>query len=184
MVFPRFLLNSDLSETTKILYMILLDRTRLSIKNSGWSNNLGYVYIHFTISELADTLSKGEMTIKNSLSALEKADLIYRQRQGIGLPNKVYVKFPDEAFSPIDRKPSLRQKKTIRLMDRKLSLPQTIMCPLIKIKEVITIQQINLITNEIMKVRNTKVYDKYLGNVLGRNDTRRHKRRLGIDHSQ
>ena len=56
MVFPRFLLNCDLSETTKILYMILLDRTRLSIKNRGWSNNQGHVYIHFTISELADTL--------------------------------------------------------------------------------------------------------------------------------
>ena len=111
MVFPRFLLNSDLSETTKILYMILLDRTRLSIKNSGWSNNQGHVYIHFTISELADTLAKSEMTIKNSLSALEKADLIYRQRQGMGLPNKIYVKFPDEAFSSIDKKSSLRKKE-------------------------------------------------------------------------
>ena len=110
MVFPRFLLNCDLSETTKILYMILLDRTRLSIKNRGWSNNQGHVYIHFTISELADTLSKSEMTIKNSLSALEKADLIYRQRQGIGLPNKIYVKFPDEVFSSADRNTFLRQK--------------------------------------------------------------------------
>ena len=112
MVFPRFLLNSDLSETTKILYMILLDRTRLSIKNGGWSNNQGHVYIHFTISELADTLSKSEMTIKNSLSALEKADLIYRQRQGIGLPNKIYVKISDEAISSVDRKSSLRQKES------------------------------------------------------------------------
>ena len=111
MVFPRFLLNSDLSETTKILYMILLDRTRLSIKNGGWSNDQGHVYIHFTISELANTLNKSEMTIKNSLSVLEESDLIYRQRQGIGLPNKIYVKFPDEAFSSIDRKSSLRQKE-------------------------------------------------------------------------
>ena len=36
------------------------------------------------------------MTIKNSLSALEKTGLI--QRQGIGLPNKIYVKLPSEAF--------------------------------------------------------------------------------------
>ena len=129
MVFPRFLLNSDLSETTKILYMILLDRTRLSIKNGGWSNNQGHVYIHFTISELADTLSKSEMTIKNSLSALEKADLIYRQRQGIGLPNKIYVKFPDEVFSSADRNTFLRQKdnfpsdgqKTISSTDNNVS---------------------------------------------------------------
>ena len=129
MVFPRFLLNCDLSETTKILYMILLDRTRLSIKNRGWSNNQGHVYIHFTISELADTLSKSEMTIKNSLSALEKADLIYRQRQGIGLPNKIYVKFPAEVFSSADRNTFLRQKdnfpsdgqKTISSTDNNVS---------------------------------------------------------------
>lgn len=124
MVFPRFLLNSDLSETTKILYMILLDRTRLSIKNGGWSNNQGHVYIHFTISELADTLSKSEMTIKNSLSALERADLIYRQRQGIGLPNKIYVKIPDETFSFVARKSSLSQKENY-LSDGQKSIPST-----------------------------------------------------------
>lgn len=111
MVFPRFLLGSDLSETTKILYMILLDRTRLSMKNGGWSNNQGHVYIHFTISELANTLDKSEMTIKNSLSALEKTGLIYRQRQGIGLPNKIYVKLPSEAFSSIDKCLSVKQKE-------------------------------------------------------------------------
>lgn len=111
MVFPRFLLNSDLSETTKILYVMLLDRTRLSMKNGGWSNNHGHVYIHFTISELAGTLHKSEMTIKNCLSALEKADLIFRQRQGIGLPNKIYVKLPSEAFSSIDKNYSIKQKE-------------------------------------------------------------------------
>lgn len=111
MVFPRFLLNTDLSETTKILYMILLDRTRLSIKNGSWANNQGHVYIHFTISELSDTLAKSEMTIKNSLSALDKAGLIYRQRQGIGLPNKIYVKLPSEAFLFTDKKASVHQKE-------------------------------------------------------------------------
>ena len=111
MVFPRFLLNSDLSETTKLLYMILLDRTRLSIKNGGWSNNQGLVYIHFTISELADTLHKSEMTIKNSLSSLDKTGLIYRQRQGIGLANKIYVKVPSEAFSSADKKSSVKQNE-------------------------------------------------------------------------
>ena len=111
MVFPRFLLASNLSETTKILYMVLLDRTRLSMKNGGWSNNQGHVYIHFTISELADTLHKSEMTIKNSLSTLEKANLICRQRQGIGLPNKIYVKLPSEAFSSADKKLSVKHKE-------------------------------------------------------------------------
>ena len=113
MVFPRFLLDSELSETTKILYMVLLDRTRLSMKNGGWSNAQGHVYIHFTISELANTLHKSEMTIKNSLSALEKMGFIYRQRQGIGLPNKIYVKLPSDAFSSMDKNLSVKQKENV-----------------------------------------------------------------------
>ena len=32
LVFPRFLLDMDLNETTKLLYMILLDRARLSLR--------------------------------------------------------------------------------------------------------------------------------------------------------
>ena len=119
MVFPRFLLDSELSETTKILYMILLDRTRLSMKNGGWSNTQGHVYIHFTISELAITLHKSEMTIKNSLSILEKMDLIYRQRQGIGLPNKIYVKLPSDAFSSIDKNLSVKQKENVPSVGQK-----------------------------------------------------------------
>ena len=37
MAFPRFLLDMEqLSETAKILYVLLLDRARLSQKNEGW----------------------------------------------------------------------------------------------------------------------------------------------------
>ena len=35
LVFPRFLLDMELNETTKLLYMILLDRARLSLRNEG-----------------------------------------------------------------------------------------------------------------------------------------------------
>ena len=37
MMFPRFLLDMEINETAKMLYMILLDRARLSQKNEGWS---------------------------------------------------------------------------------------------------------------------------------------------------
>ena len=113
MIFPRFLLDTDLSETTRLLYMVLLDRARLSMKKGSWANHQGHVYIHFTISELADTLHKSEMTIKNCLSALERADLIHRQRQGIGLPNRIYIKLPSEALSCMDKKLSLRQTENL-----------------------------------------------------------------------
>ena len=46
MAFPRFLLDKEgLSETAKILYTILLDRTRLSQKNDGWTDDQGHVFI-------------------------------------------------------------------------------------------------------------------------------------------
>ena len=36
MAYPRFLLTADLSETAKLVYVLLLDRARLSMKNEGW----------------------------------------------------------------------------------------------------------------------------------------------------
>ena len=35
MIFPRFLLDMEINETAKILYIILLDRTRLSQSSLG-----------------------------------------------------------------------------------------------------------------------------------------------------
>lgn len=129
MVFPKFLLDSELSETTKLLYMILLDRARLSIKNEGWTDKQGHVFIYFTISNLANTLHKGEMTIKNCLTALENSGLIVRKRQGAGLPNQIYVKIPESNFCQTDKKLSIGQtencptdgQKTVYRIDKKLS---------------------------------------------------------------
>lgn len=72
MVFPRFLLDMELNETTKLLYMVLLDRARLSLKNEGWTDESGHVFLFFTIESMAEVLHKSQMTIKTSLSALEK----------------------------------------------------------------------------------------------------------------
>ena len=94
MVFPRFLLDMELNETTKLLYMVLLDRARLSLKNEGWTDESGHVFLYFTIESMAEVLHKSQMTIKTSLAALEKQDLIIRKRQGAGHPNRIYVKFP------------------------------------------------------------------------------------------
>ena len=73
LVFPKFLLEiDDLNETAKILYMILLDRARLSQKNDRWTDENGHVYLFFTIPSLADAMHKSEMTIKTALKALEE----------------------------------------------------------------------------------------------------------------
>lgn len=58
MMFPRFLLDMEINETAKMLYIILLDRARLSQKNEGWSDTDGHVFIYFTIEALAEVLHK------------------------------------------------------------------------------------------------------------------------------
>ena len=92
--YPRFLIGSSLNETAKLLYTVLLDRARLSIKKPEWTDDSGRVFIHYPISKLAEILHKSESTIKNALSDLERANLILRQHQGIGKPNRIYVRIP------------------------------------------------------------------------------------------
>ena len=96
MAYPRFLLAMDISETTKLIYVLLLDRARLSMKNEGWADEQGHVFIYYTIADLASASGKSEMTVKNALTALEQKNLISRKRQGAGLPSKIYVKVQTE----------------------------------------------------------------------------------------
>jgi len=96
-MYPRFLLTLDLSETTKMIYMLLLDRARLSMQKESWQDEQGRVFIHYTIQSLAATTQRSEMTVKNALKALEQRGLIYRHRQGVGMPNRIYVKVQTES---------------------------------------------------------------------------------------
>lgn len=104
LAFPKFLLErTSLSETAKIVYMILLNRARLSQKNDGWTDEHGHIFIYYPIKDIAAAIHKSEMSVKTALSALEKDKLIDRQHQGVGKANRIFVKIP------IERKPSLRQ---------------------------------------------------------------------------
>ncbi len=109
MMFPRFLLDMEINETAKMLYIILLDRARLSQKNEGWSDIDGHVLIYFTIAALA---------------VLEKQEHIFRKRQVPGQPNRIYVKLPKETIHYTDRFLSLRQTENCPI-DRQDSFPDT-----------------------------------------------------------
>ena len=143
MVFPRFLLDMELNETTKLLYMVLLDRARLSLKNEGWTDTSGHVFLYFTIEAMAEVLHKSQMTIKTSLAALEKEHLILRKRQGAGHPNRIYVKFPAGAFCQTDRILSLRQIEN---------------CPVIRKREIRTIYQKERVRRNALPMENFKMY--------------------------
>lgn len=125
LAYPRFLLDMDISETAKVVYAVLLDRARLSLQNDGWTDENGYVFLYFTISNLAAALHRSEMTIKTALNTLSENGLILRQRQGTGNPNRIYVKVPVQTdnFLPVgeqENRPTDRQK-AVHQMERKLS---------------------------------------------------------------
>ena len=75
--YARFLLDTDLSHTAKLLYTLLLDRATLSQKNN-WVDERGFVYVIFPISSLSEALRCSTMSIKRALRSLEDADLIDR----------------------------------------------------------------------------------------------------------
>ena len=91
--YARFLLNTDLSHMSKLLYTLLLDRATLSQKN-GWVDERGFVYVIFPLSSLSEVLQCSTMSVKRALRSLEDADLIERRRGRIAVPNSIFVKVP------------------------------------------------------------------------------------------
>ena len=55
--YPRFLLDTNLTQTARILYALLLDRSKIS-RNNGWKNEKGYIYVIYPIMDLAQVLVK------------------------------------------------------------------------------------------------------------------------------
>ena len=108
LMYPRFLLELDMNDTAKMVYLLLYDRARLSIQN-GWLDEDGRTYIYFTEEHLAEALHCTEATIRTALNTLEHHGLIQRKRQGAGRPNRIYIRIP----------------KNAQTYDRKIDTPQT-----------------------------------------------------------
>ena len=85
----------EMTQTAKLLYALLLDRTTLSQKN-GWQDEYGRTYIIFPITAMADALDKSPSTVKEALNELDRAGLLERKRLGFSAANRLYVKLPLE----------------------------------------------------------------------------------------
>lgn len=82
----------SMTNEAKTLYMILLDRRCLSECNGdAWRDEYGATFIIFTIKEMMKLLHLGNKKINKMLKELEIHNLIYRNHQGLGKPNKIYV---------------------------------------------------------------------------------------------
>jgi predicted transcriptional regulator len=78
-----------------LLYIVLLDRARVSMGNRDWADESGRVFIIYTIKSLGKKMHRSEMTIKTALSALDEKGLIVRTRQGGSRANRIYVRYPE-----------------------------------------------------------------------------------------
>lgn len=94
MAYPRFLLGIEMNETAKLIYVVLLDRARLSRKN-GRVDERGAVYCFYLIEELARDLKIGKATVKRHIDTLEKAGLVRTERRGFNQPNRIYARIPE-----------------------------------------------------------------------------------------
>ena len=91
--YARFLLDTDLSHTAKLLYTLLLDRATLSQKNN-WMDELGRIYVIYPLSNLAKDLGCSISSITRSFAELENAQLVERVRSGFSKPSRILLKVP------------------------------------------------------------------------------------------
>ena len=84
----------SLSCEAKLLYGLLLDRMQLSIKNR-WLDEEGKVYIYFSQEQISGMMGCGLKKAGNLLAELDSRKgigLITRIRQGLGRPDRIYVR--------------------------------------------------------------------------------------------
>ena len=93
--------------TARELYMLLKDRNELSVKN-GWIDEEGYIYFYFKQEELAEMLRVSLPTLRKAFNELKNADLIHVVRQGMSMPNIIYLLQPE---NDVESQEELGQKE-------------------------------------------------------------------------
>lgn len=94
---PQFLFSGDmksLSNDARVLYTLMRNRHDLSLKNH-WMNEKEEVYIVFAREDMADMLGCSQPTLRKIMKELEKAQLLEEERQGMNLPNLIYLNYID-----------------------------------------------------------------------------------------
>ena len=93
--FPKFLLEMNLSQNARVIYMLLYDRGRLSRKNQ-WTDEDGFVYSVLPIAELSRRFGKCQSSVKSALKELDDAGLLIRRAWGVSKPKRLYIRIPED----------------------------------------------------------------------------------------
>ena len=95
LLYPLFLLDMALSDSARLVYILLLNRSRLSARRQGYSDEAERIFVNYPIEELARDCHRCTASVKQALSQLEKLGLLERKQQGGRQPGRIYVKLPD-----------------------------------------------------------------------------------------
>lgn len=90
----RLFTDNDLktmSNGSKILYGLLLDRVDLSVKNR-WMDDHRRIYVIYTLESIMQAMNVTDKPATKMLVELEKRGLIERKKPGLGRPTRLYVK--------------------------------------------------------------------------------------------
>ena len=97
---PRFLLQDatfqDLSNDSKVLYAMLLDRASIS-KQNGYLEPDGTIRLYFTLEDAQKKLHRSRQCATRIFRELEYSGLINRKKQGLGKPAVITLNYPASA---------------------------------------------------------------------------------------
>ena len=97
---PRFLLQDaafqDLSNDSKVLYAMLLDRASISRQN-GYVEPDGTIRLYFTLEQAQVKLHRSRQSATRIFRELECSGLIIRRKQGLGRPALITLNYPADA---------------------------------------------------------------------------------------
>lgn len=90
----RLFTDADLksmSNGSKILYGLLLDRVDLSVRNK-WMDERRRIYVIYTLESIMQAMNVTDKPATKMLVELEDRGLIERVKPGLGKPTRLYVK--------------------------------------------------------------------------------------------
>ena len=102
--------KSNLSDKAKLLYIIILDRLKLSIKNN-YTNDKNEVFIYLSRQEVQNILSCSDKTVTKAFNELISLELIFEERKAIGKNIKIYINKKDDIFSTFGKFTVINRKK-------------------------------------------------------------------------
>ena len=106
---PRY---KGLSLGAKLMYSILRDRLDMSIENN-WKDEKGYIYLIFSIEELASLLEIDRKAVMRYKKLLVDYKLIIDKRLGQGRSNMIYVLKPELWDGQKSQKGTSRSPKSV-----------------------------------------------------------------------